>query len=462
MSKHIFLPILCLSLVYCSRDANVSYYSDIEEQLHTKELITKKFIEDNSIISNPERGFCIRREYASNDNPISNSEINKLKQENHTLVFFDFKLGEFISKPISDNMFAMMQNNFDRLRTNGIKAIIRFAYSNSTKATIYDAEPSVVLNHIEQLKPFLEKNKDVIAVIEAGFIGAHGEWYYSTHYGNTNTPDYNKRRIIINAILNAFPKDRMIAVRTPSIKTNLLNISFNDTITESEAFNKSNKSRIAHHNDCFLADESDMGTFRNSADRLYTQYDSKYTSMGGETCTPPNSYSQCNSAMENMKKYHWSYLNMSYHPGIISDWKNTNCFDEIQKKLGYRFVMKEVSYSKEIVGGKNYNMILKFENKGFASPYNPRTAEIKFRSTSNGKIYYTHKLNSNPQFWFSGEHVIDETFTLPNHMPNDRYDLILSLPDASPSINSRPEYSIRLANIDTWEYNTGYNILFTQ
>ena len=219
--------------------------------------------EDHSMISNPERGFCTRNGYHSRSSVISDYEINTLKRGKHTLVFFDFKLKEFISSPINSDMLGMMQRNFDKLRANGIKAVVRFTYSSSTSAAVYDAEPPIVLRHISQLKPILEKNKDVIALIEAGFIGAYGEWYYSTHYGNKGQADYAKRRTIINAMLDAFPKERMIAVRTPLIKTNLFNISLNSPLTQSEAFNRSNKARLGHHNDCFLADEKDRGTYKS-------------------------------------------------------------------------------------------------------------------------------------------------------------------------------------------------------
>ena len=35
----------------------------------------------------------------------------------------------------------------------------------------------------KQLKPVLQKNEDVIFVLQAGFVGAWGEWYYTTHFG---------------------------------------------------------------------------------------------------------------------------------------------------------------------------------------------------------------------------------------------------------------------------------------
>jgi hypothetical protein len=50
---------------------------------------------------------------------------------------------------------------------------------------------------------------------------------------------------------------------------------------------------------------------------------------------------------------------------------------------------------------------------------------------------------------------------LPTGMATGTYDLLLNLPDASPSISTRPEYSIQMANTGTWEATTGYNNLNT-
>ena len=57
-------------------------------------------------------------------------------------------------------------------RKAGIKIILRFAYSIAMDEP--DAPLSVILQHLDQLKPILQENKDVIAVLQAGFIGSWG------------------------------------------------------------------------------------------------------------------------------------------------------------------------------------------------------------------------------------------------------------------------------------------------
>ena len=373
-----------------------------------------------------------------------------------------YHLKDFINRQISDQVLKLIQDNFDALRSNGLKAVLRFAYSKSSSVSVYDADEAIALNHITQLKPLFEKNMDVISVMEAGFIGAWGEWYYSTYYGNRGNPDYNKRRIILNALLEAMPKERMISLRTPLLKTKMLDISYNEPLTDEDAYNKTYKARLSHHNDCFLADASDMGTYNSESARTYTAADSRYTCVGGETCTEPTTYSECTAAIEAMTINHWSYINIDYHKGILNEWQQKGCFEEIQKCLGYRFVLTQAIHPETTSPGSSYELTLTLENKGFASPYNPRKAEVRFRSIIDGKIDHIHNMEADPRFWFSGSHEVKEKIKLPEKMKVGEYEVLLYLPDPAGSLYERPEYAIRLANKDIWEENTGYNKLFKQ
>lgn len=457
MHKHFIYSIiyaLSISLLSCTHENN----SGDTDQM----LVSVKFKTDETVFPNPERGLYTHRGYESGSRPITTSELKKIRQDNITLIFTSYFLKDFINRPISDAMLQLIQDNFDVLRTNGMKAVLRFAYSKSSDAATYDADQEIILTHIAQLKPLFQKNKDVIAVMEAGFIGAWGEWWYSTHYGNGSKPDYDKRRIILNALLDAMPKERMISLRTPLFKTKMLNISFNEPLTETEAYNQTHKARLSHHNDCFLADAGDMGTYKVEGDRTYAAADSRYTCVGGETCTQPTTYSECAAAIEAMSAHHWSYINIDYHKGILNDWHQKGCFDEIQKRLGYRFVLTQVRHSKDAIAGSHYELILAIDNKGFAAPYNPRQAEIRFRSVATGTITHIHKMDADPRFWFSGNHEITEKIKLPQKMETGEYEVLLFLPDPAQSLYEHPEYSIRMANKDTWEEKTGYNKLYIQ
>ncbi len=120
--------------------------------------------------------------------------------------------------------------------------VIRFAYTNKTHAgdcndqykicpPYGDASKKIVLMHIEQLKPLLQQNADVIAVVQMGFIGIWGENYYTDYFGDASTSglarimdsSWRDRNEVLQALLNAVPKDRMVDVRTPQIKQRFVN-----------------------------------------------------------------------------------------------------------------------------------------------------------------------------------------------------------------------------------------------
>jgi hypothetical protein len=66
--------------------------------------------------------------------------------------------------------------------------------------------------------------------------------------------------------------------------------------------------------------------------------------MGGETCNP-SSYSGCVNALMVMERFHWSYLNIGYHRTVLNDWEDRGCMDEVKKRLGYRFVLDQATFS---------------------------------------------------------------------------------------------------------------------
>jgi hypothetical protein len=54
-------------------------------------------------------------------------------------------------------------------------------------------------------------------VVQACFIGAWGEWYYTDNFGfPPNSTDLANRKLIIDAILKALTLDRAIQLRTPN------------------------------------------------------------------------------------------------------------------------------------------------------------------------------------------------------------------------------------------------------
>lgn len=413
------------------------------------------FTESSGLIQNPERGFYRARDFNSSSVAPTVSEVKAERAKGHSLWYIGFYLTDFMQGDISQSFFDLIQATFDALRDGGAKCILRFAYKDHhSDGETMDPEVAVVLRHVEQLKPLLQKNEDVIFVLQAGFVGAWGEWYYTTHFGfdPRTDADYQPRKRLTEALLDALPASRQIQLRTPQFKMRMYGLSVKDTITAATAHNGSAVSRLAGHNDCFGASVNDYGTFDNEKnDREFWKADTRYTIMGGETCGE-SEYCLCNATLQDMVDYHWTYLNEDYHTGVIRRWKSSNCYNTFVARLGYRLVMRDLFYSEDLAAGKPCSVTLRFYNTGFAAPMNPRNAALVWE-TPDGKNQ-EFPINSDPRTWHPGWHVVSASFT-PSSAKGTLY---LSLGD--PLLPGRPEYSIALANEGVYDSSTGLNKLF--
>lgn len=433
-----------------------------------EKYVEVSYTESDKVIINPERGFYTHKEFSTkgdDDGILTASLVKEYRTKDISLFLTIYYMPDFRDKAISSDFLQRIRSNMDALRAGGAKSVLRFAYTSSEADKPWDAPWNVTQQHIEQLKPILKEYADVICVLEAGFVGVWGEWYYTDNYGfaPTEKVDYAPRRQVLDALLDALPEERMIGVRTPAAKMGAFDLSLKDTITVGKAYNGTSISRIAGHNDCFLADADDSGTYNgnNRDHRRFWQYDTRYTAMGGETCKP-STYAECSKALLELEKFHWSYINIDYHSAVINDWIVNGCIDEIKKRLGYRFVMTKGKFSNGGEKGNPFEINLELKNAGWAAPFNPRNVEVIFVSKNDENEKYKLQLKDDPRFWFAGESImVSVNVGLPESMSTGDYDIFLNLPDPKSSISDRAEYSIQLANDNVWDSDRGYNKIHT-
>lgn len=415
----------------------------------------------DDLFPNPERGFHQFKEYFCPDpTPLTPSRVKGIYDLGYTLILTNYYLTDFMSTPISDAYLDVVRQNMQALREGGCKCVLRFAYTNSDKKGPYEAPLDTILLHISQLKPILQENADVIFAMEAGFIGAWGEWYYTTHFkpNPATDADYAPRRQVLDALLDALPAERQICVRTPKFKKRCYGWELKDTITRAEAYNGSAKARLASHDDAFMANSSDMGTFKTASDREYWEAETKYTIYGGES-NLPGSYANCDNTLAQMLAMHMSYLNINYHTTVISGWQKGGCLEGIRRQLGYRFEGRDVATTKNPKAGEELKVQLSLVNVGYSAPKNPRDIEFLLINAADASDTYRVVPNSDPRFWFTDEMTVVEASFMPKKA--GEYKLYLNLPDPKPSLHNDPRYSIRLANENCWDGKTGYNYLTT-
>ncbi|MCC6395803.1 MAG: DUF4832 domain-containing protein [Bacteroidetes bacterium] len=406
----------------------------------------------DSLFPNPERGFYSHMEVQAEGSPLSLNTLRGVRNtKGQSLILRLYYLKAFRASDLSQAQLTLMETDFSRMREAGVKCILRFAYSQSE--TEADAPLATVLRHLDQMKPLLETNRDVIAVVQAGFIGAWGEWYYSTN-GLNNT---NDRRSVVTKILEVLPADRMTQVRTPNYKQAIFTIT--DPLTELQAYTGIPVARTGHHNDCFLASYDDYGTYQDtSADKAYLSEDTRFTPMGGETCAS-SQFSGCTNALKELARMHWTYLNADYNSYVLAGWTSGGCMNEVKRRLGYRFQFIDGQYTDSVSQGLGLRVQIRLVNRGWAAPFNLRPVRLVLVKDDDTTAFGA-ALPVDPRFWGAGDTVdLDFSIGVPQYVSSGQYQLMLSMPDPAEALAPRPEYAIRLANDSVWEWGSGRNSL---
>jgi hypothetical protein len=307
----------------------------------------------------------------------------------------------------------------------------------------------------------------VIAVMQTGFVGHWGEWHSSKYL-------HRHRKEILDALLAALPRNRMLQMRYPRYKQ----IFYGGPLTSASAFSGTDASRIGYHDDCFLADVDDGGTYRSKSaqqppdessycaratDQIscwkgYLGQESRFAPVGGETCrlNPPRT--DCANALAELRALHWSFINSDYKKDVLDGWRAGKCIEEIRRRLGYRLVLKEARIRRTLPRTGTLDLDVLVRNEGFASPYNPRPVFVVLH---NRKNRYQFQLRSvDPRRWEPDQdRWVKARLKLSPRITTGTYTVSLWLPDAAKSLRDSPSYAVRFANRGVWNATLGLNTL---
>ena len=154
--RNLLLTNLLLGIVLTMNAASVTYTAD-----------------DTSIFSNPERGFITMLEghlTKSKPNAVKGKESTldeKKSSEKMSIVLVHYYLDNFkTTTTLPDEVLNGFDADMAVLRSKGMKAIIRFSYTNSSNGN--DAAWTYVEQHISQYKSHWQANADVIFDVDDG------------------------------------------------------------------------------------------------------------------------------------------------------------------------------------------------------------------------------------------------------------------------------------------------------
>jgi hypothetical protein len=481
------------------------------------QLTTKQFhgmyADDENGLRNPERGLRLEvaldvESWDEGKTDITGrleQEAQKYASDSITLVQTYFYLTEIAGKPIAQKHFAAMQAFFDKLRALGMKAVLRFAYEKDFMGRIAVGPTEADINrHTQQLKPFLEANKDVILVVQAGFIGAWGEWHSSVH-GLENSDEI--KRNILARICDMAPAGRMIQVRVPAYK-NLLKedtkqynrLSFHDDFIVIKPHvwdgdmseGKPYYEQIVKESPYLIidgelpwglwsvnqdADDKQGGWLidgAQSARRLFIQH---YTSLSAI-----HNYKERN-ATEKFSMLYWketpiteAFLTANRMPFSHAYFlkKDGTCatrseFEYIRDHLGYRIELQQLKVNPKWKKGTTNHVDVSLINRGFSTLFNEHPvffvltdeagnvchSTLTGANVNNWQPYNPQDTNKTPLV-----HHISASMELPPAFSAGTYQLGLWIPNGSNNLMYNSQYAIRCANSDVnWITTTdGYGI----
>ena len=408
-----------------------------------------RYLPDASNFPNPERGFHDEIELID----VRGIDV----PDSITLLRSYVRLDEYRNSDLPQELLDQLQRGFDVVRDSGKKVIPRFAYNFGPAP---DTSLDWALRHIEQLTPLLRRNADVIAVLQAGFIGRWGEW----HGAESQLTDRASKRRIAGALLEALPPERMLQIRTPFHIRHVL--ASDDLFEPARAFTAHDQARIGLVNDCFLAGRDDVGTFPSDYDVPYTRAHTPFTVTGGETCSHPEigNRQECANALRELAEFNWDYLNRGYNTDVLNGWRSGNCYPEIERRLGYRFELLQSALDTGPPGSPPV-LRLTIRNSGFGKLYNPRPLQLVLTNGATGEHRtVTIAPDARLALPLAGE-LTTVPYELPGDLPAGSWQLAIALPDGSASLAGNPAYSIRFAAVDPvsgsplWNGASGVNEL---
>ncbi len=294
-------------------------------------------------------------------------------------------------------------------RNAGTKVVFRPRYDNpgdaSSQSNIchkLQAEGlDLQLRHVEAVAKMLGEFKDVVAFIEAGYLGSWGEW--NTQTGPAPLLDsVSDREAVLRHILQKYDEVGL-----------LQHIGMRRPVFAAEAIALKPDARVGIYNDCFMTNKHDRGTYLNFKDSNqnfpgdedaqiahWKQWAVSHTadaSFGGETCPSDGNerWRSCSNmvgANSEPAALHMSYLHGGYSPAAIKIWEDgdddgVTCYDEIRRRLGYRFEVTRVEYTPTVAAGQTFQVRVDVANTGWAKLHKPRQAKLVLRNGSTTHVY---------------------------------------------------------------------------
>jgi hypothetical protein len=246
--------------------------------------------------------------------------------------------------------------------------------------------------------------------VDLAIVGAWGEGAGSERLTQKT------REALVDSYLEAFPKTNLIMLLTDE-KTNRYGLS---------------KRNVGWRVDCL----GDMGGFSPTWCHMCDYYPQAIINFGMKDAwkKAPVSLEVCwvmqtwrdkgwdvDYIIDQSLKWHISSFNAKSSPVPDEWWPSVNRW---LTKMGYRFVLRKLTYPSAVKPGGELPFTSWWENKGVAPCYHPFRLAFRVLSPADKRILVTH---ADLRSWLPGDNLYDNTVEIPTDTPTGSYDLQIGI-----------------------------------
>jgi hypothetical protein len=128
-----------------------------------------------------------------------------------------------------------------------------------------------------------------------------------------------------------------------------------------------------------------------------------------------------NYILDQALRWHVSSVNIK-SSAIPPQWKNQ--FEEFEKKMGYRFILRRLEYPQQVRPGEMMAVNMWFLNAGVSPVYGDYTLAVELSSSENSAII---KTSADVRKWLPGDAVFDGTLFVPQTLKPGQYHFRVGL-----------------------------------
>lgn len=375
---------------------------------HRIEFSPVPLIESREQLKNPYCGFYHLYGYTLSEEGTGEAVSwcrNMLENDTQSIALLEINLRNYSDKALTTKALGQLGAIFSAFSTSGKQIILRFLYDWDGKAP--ETEPDsrlLIQSHMEQAAPVVNRYSSHIFLMQGVFTGDCGEMH-NTKYGTNEDIT-----ALMNTLSEAISPDIFLSVRTPQHLRTIVGTA--SPISHSEKYNGTLKSRLGLYNDGMLGNEFDCGTYGDTSfteSHDHTQKGTRkeelafqnilcqYVPNGGEVVLD-NPYNDLRAAVSDLSQMHVSYLSCEHDGDVLTKWKHSvyagekgdgfngvSGYDYIAAHLGYRFVVRDINFTRSEGINPTMTFSIVIENVGFSAAYRNFDFNVILRDNYSGR-----------------------------------------------------------------------------